>query len=41
MVAHPPCNLWVNLAKVNYIRWGGSTTVPATIKAVLPPRWRP
>ena len=28
VVAHPPCNLWVNLAKVNYIRWGGEHNRP-------------
>ena len=28
VVAHPPCNLWTNLAYVNYKRWGGSHNRP-------------
>jgi hypothetical protein len=23
VVAHPPCNLWCKMTKINYIRWGG------------------
>lgn len=28
VVAHPPCQLWGNLAFVNYKRWGGEHNVP-------------
>lgn len=28
IVAHPPCQLWGNLAKVNYSRWGGDHNKP-------------
>lgn len=28
VVAHPPCNLWVKFATVNFIRWGGSHNRP-------------
>lgn len=28
VVAHPPCNLWVNLAAVNYKRYGGEHNRP-------------
>ena len=28
IVAHPPCQLWGNLAKVNYSRWGGDHNRP-------------
>lgn len=28
VVAHPPCNLWVNLAHVNFKRWGGEHNRP-------------
>lgn len=28
VVAHPPCRLWVNLACVNYKRWGGEHNRP-------------
>ncbi len=28
VVAHPPCNLWVNLAALNYKRWGGEHNRP-------------
>lgn len=28
VVAHPPCNLWVNLAHLNYKRWGGEHNRP-------------
>ncbi len=27
-VAHPPCNLWVNFAALNYKRWGGEHNRP-------------
>jgi len=27
-VAHPPCQLWGNLASVNYARWGGDHNKP-------------
>lgn len=27
-VAHPPCRLWTNLARVNYKRWGGEHNRP-------------
>lgn len=28
VVAHPPCQLWGKMAKVNYIRWGGDHNKP-------------
>jgi hypothetical protein len=28
VVAHPPCQKWGNLAKVNYARWGGEHNKP-------------
>lgn len=28
VVAHPPCQLWGNLANVNYARWGGEHNRP-------------
>ena len=28
VVAHPPCNLWVNLAALNYKRYGGEHNRP-------------
>ena len=28
VVAHPPCQLWVRFAKVNFIRWGGEHNRP-------------
>ena len=28
VVAHPPCQLWGNLANVNYARWGGDHNKP-------------
>jgi len=28
VVAHPPCQLWGNLASVNYARWGGENNKP-------------
>lgn len=28
VVAHPPCNLWGRMAKVNYKRWGGDHNKP-------------
>ncbi len=28
VVAHPPCQLWGNLAAVNYARWGGEHNKP-------------
>lgn len=28
VVAHPPCQLWGNLASVNYARWGGEHNKP-------------
>jgi hypothetical protein len=28
VVAHPPCELWINLAQVNYKRWGGGHNRP-------------
>jgi hypothetical protein len=28
VVAHPPCRLWINLACVNYARWGGEHNRP-------------
>lgn len=28
VVAHPPCQLWGNLACVNYARWGGEHNMP-------------
>lgn len=28
VVAHPPCNLWVNLARVNFKRYGKSRHLP-------------
>lgn len=28
VVAHPPCQLWGNLARVNYKRWGGEHNRP-------------
>lgn len=29
VVAHPPCNLWVNLTRVNFKRYGGAHNLPA------------
>ena len=29
VVAHPPCQLWVNMAAVNFKRWGGEHNRPA------------
>lgn len=29
VVAHPPCQLWVNFAALNYKRWGGEHNKPA------------
>ena len=28
VVAHPPCQLWVRFAKVNFVRWGGEHNRP-------------
>jgi hypothetical protein len=28
VVAHPPCQLWVNFAALNYSRWGGAHNKP-------------
>lgn len=28
VVAHPPCQLWGKMAKINYIRWGGEHNKP-------------
>lgn len=28
VVAHPPCQLWVKMAKVNHLRWGGEHNRP-------------
>ena len=28
VVAHPPCQLWGNFAKINYARWGGEHNKP-------------
>ena len=28
VVAHPPCNLWVNFAALNYRRYGGEHNIP-------------
>jgi hypothetical protein len=28
VVAHPPCQLWTNMASVNYARWGGEHNRP-------------
>jgi len=28
VVAHPPCQLWGKMAKINYIRWGGEHNRP-------------
>ncbi len=28
VVCHPPCQLWVKFARVNYIRWGGEHNRP-------------
>lgn len=28
VVAHPPCNLWINFAALNYSRWGGEHNRP-------------
>ena len=28
VVAHPPCHLWTNLARVNFKRWGGEHNRP-------------
>lgn len=28
VVAHPPCQLWGNMAAVNYVRWGGEHNKP-------------
>jgi hypothetical protein len=28
VVAHPPCQLWVNFAALNYKRWGGAHNKP-------------
>lgn len=39
VVAHPPCQLWGKMAKVNYSRWGGDHNRPGndggTFKAAL------
>jgi hypothetical protein len=32
VVAHPPCNLWVKFAKINYVRWGGEHNKPGNDK---------
>ena len=32
VVAHPPCNLWVRFAKINFIRWGGEHNRPGNDK---------
>ena len=32
VVAHPPCQLWGNLAAVNYARWGGEHNRPGNDK---------
>jgi hypothetical protein len=32
VVAHPPCQLWGNLAAVNYARWGGDHNKPGNDK---------
>ena len=32
VVAHPPCQLWGNLAYVNYTRWGGEHNKPGNDK---------
>jgi hypothetical protein len=28
VVAHPPCQLWGKMAKINYVRWGGEHNRP-------------
>lgn len=28
VVAHPPCQLWGKMAKINYLRWGGEHNRP-------------
>ncbi len=28
VVAHPPCQLWGKMAKINYLRWGGDHNKP-------------
>ena len=28
VIAHPPCQLWGNMAKINYLRWGGEHNRP-------------
>jgi len=28
VIAHPPCQLWIALAAVNYVRWGGEHNRP-------------
>lgn len=28
VVAHPPCQLWGKMARVNYARWGGNHNIP-------------
>jgi hypothetical protein len=28
VVAHPPCQLWGKMAKINYLRWGGEHNKP-------------
>lgn len=28
VVAHPPCQLWTNMAGVNFVRWGGAHNRP-------------
>jgi len=28
VIAHPPCQLWGKMAKINYIRWGGEHNKP-------------
>lgn len=28
VVAHPPCQLWGKMARVNYVRWGGEHNKP-------------
>lgn len=32
VVAHPPCQLWGNMAHVNYARWGGDHNKPKNDK---------
>ena len=35
VVAHPPCQLWGNLARVNYARWGGEHNKPGNDKGLF------